>query len=209
MTVCVAALCGEEEDPRVVVAADHLVTSGGFMEFEHPGSKIVELGDQALVMVAGNTIDGMRLVNEAAAGMDGDPVSIPELAQNLGQRYAAARLHRAEQTLLVSRGLSLETFYNMHNQLNQQVVMLLDNALGEFGLGVELSTPTATPAAAIPTMARSGGQRSEQARCTFYSRWLALHTRPTRAMDRRSSGYTRRSAAPRSPQESATRPTWP
>jgi 20S proteasome alpha/beta subunit len=138
MTVCVAALCGEEEDPRVVVAADHLVTSGGFMEFEHPGSKIVELGDQALVMVAGNTIDGMRLVNEAAAGMDGDPVSIPELAQNLGQRYAAARLHRAEQTLLVSRGLSLETFYNMHNQLNQQVVMLLDNALGEFGLGVEL-----------------------------------------------------------------------
>lgn len=138
MTVCIAALCGDGEDTKVIVAADHLVTSGGFMEFEHPGSKIVELCDQALVMVAGNTIDGMRLVNEAAAAMDGEPVSIPELSQNLGQRYAAARLHRAEQIVLVPRGLSLESFYNMHNQLNQQVVMLLDNALGEFGLGVEL-----------------------------------------------------------------------
>ncbi|HVC07162.1 MAG TPA: hypothetical protein VND98_06230 [Solirubrobacterales bacterium] len=138
MTVCVAALCGEGEDPRVVVAADHLVTSGGFMEFEHPGSKIVKLCDQALVMVAGNTNDGMRLVNEAAADMSDEEIVISDLAEDLGRRYAAARLRRAEQGVLVSRGLNFETFYKMHAQLNPQVVMLLDNALGEWALGVEL-----------------------------------------------------------------------
>lgn len=138
MTVCIAALCGDGEDSRVVVAADHLVTSGGFMEFEHPGSKIVPLCDKALVMVAGNTNDGMRLVREAAAEMGDGTIPIPALAQDLGTRYAGARLQRAEQGLLVARGLSLETFYNMHGSLNQQVVMLLDQALAEWTLGVEL-----------------------------------------------------------------------
>lgn len=138
MTVCIAGLCGDGEDSRVVVAADHLVTSGGFMEFEHPGSKIVPLCDKALVMVAGNTNDGMRLVNQAAADLSGVEPVIADLSEDLGRRYAEARLHRAEQGLLVRRGLNLETFYSMHGSLNPQTVMLLDNGLAEWDLGVEL-----------------------------------------------------------------------
>ncbi len=138
MTVCIAAMCGGEDDARVVVAADRLVTSAGFMEFEHAGSKIVELSGKALVMVAGNTNDGMRLVNEAAQEMDGALDAIPEVAEFLGKQYAAARLHRAEQGLLKTRGLDLESFYNLHNSLHPQVVMLLDNGLAQWDLGVEL-----------------------------------------------------------------------
>lgn len=138
MTVCIAALCGGEEDARVVVAADHLVTSGGFMEFEHPGSKMVPLCDKALVMVAGNTNDGMRLVNEAAIEMDGPAPAIPALSEDLGRRYAEARLRRAEQGLLVTRGLDLDSYYNVQSSLNPQIVMLIDNGLTQWDLGVEL-----------------------------------------------------------------------
>lgn len=138
MTVCIAAACGDGEDTRVVVAADRLVTAGGFMEFEHRGSKIVPLSPHALVMVAGDTNEGMRLVLEAAADMGDSTVPIPDIAEDLGERYAVARQRRAEQSILRTRGLDFQSFYEMHNGLNGQVVMLLDNGLASYDLGVEL-----------------------------------------------------------------------
>jgi 20S proteasome alpha/beta subunit len=138
MTVCIAALCGEGEEARAVVAADHMVTSADFMEFEHPGSKIVELSQHALVMVAGATNDGMRLVHEAAISLGDSTADIAAIAENLGARYAEARLRRAEQFALQTRGLDLDSYYAMHSSLNDQLVMLLDNVLSEFSLGVDL-----------------------------------------------------------------------
>ncbi len=141
MTVCIAAMCGKDDEPRVVVGADRLITSGGFMEFEHPGSKMVEISDKAMVMVAGNANDGMRLVKEAAADLedvDGDGISIPDIAEDLGRRFAEARLKRAEQGALVARGLNLETYLERQAGLHPQVVMLVDNALTNWDLGVEL-----------------------------------------------------------------------
>jgi len=137
VTVCIAALCkGEDGEPRAVVATDRMVTAGDFLEFEHSGSKMVQLTPKAAVMVAGNTLDGMRLVNDAAA--DDLPEHIAAIAVALGERYAAARTWRAAQTVLNPHGLSLESFHGMHRALNEQVVMLLENQLSQFNLGVEL-----------------------------------------------------------------------
>ena len=137
LTVCIAALCrGDDGEPRAVVATDRMVTAEGFMEFEHSGSKMVQLTETAVVMVAGNTLDGMRLVNEAAAS--DLPDHIAAIAQALGQRYAGARMWRAEQSVLSPHGLSIESFHGMHRGLNEQVVMLLENQLAQFNLGVEL-----------------------------------------------------------------------
>lgn len=139
MTVCIAALCGENDEARVVVAADRLVTSGGFMEFEHPGSKMVQLSSRAMVMVAGNSNEGMRLVHEAEAEMNEDGEgTITEVAEDLGRRYAEARLRRAEQANLVSRGLTLQTYQEIQASLHPQIVMLIDNGLVSYDLGVEL-----------------------------------------------------------------------
>jgi hypothetical protein len=35
VTICLAAVCREDEETRVVVATDRMVTLGGFIEFEH------------------------------------------------------------------------------------------------------------------------------------------------------------------------------
>jgi hypothetical protein len=137
LTVCIAALCkGEDDEPRAIVATDRMVTAGDFLEFEHSGSKMVQLAERAVVMVAGNTLDGMRLVNEAAA--DDLPEHIAAVAVTLGGRYAATRIWRAEQAVLNPHGLSLESFHGMHRGLNEQVVMLLENQLSQYNLGVEL-----------------------------------------------------------------------
>ena len=135
MTVCIAALCDAADEPRAVIATDRMVTQPGFMEFEHAGSKMVELTQQAAVMVAGNTLDGMRLVTEAAAAAL--PDDIAELAADLGQRYAIARNARAGQ-ILGAHGLTFESFHQMHGTMNPQVVMMLEGAIEQFDLGVEL-----------------------------------------------------------------------
>jgi 20S proteasome alpha/beta subunit len=135
MTVCIAALCtGEDDGSRVVLATDRMVTQPGLMEYEHE-SKMVELTPRAAVMVAGNTLEGMRLVSEAAAAEM--PDTIAALADELGRRYALARNARAGQ-VLGSHGLTWETFHQMHGLLNPQVVMTLERELEQYELGVNL-----------------------------------------------------------------------
>lgn len=135
MTVCIAALCKANDMPCAVVATDRMVTQPGFMEFEHTGSKMVELTERAAVMVAGSTLDGMRLVTEARAA--DLPDDIAEISADLGRRYATARNGRAEQ-ILGMHGLTFESFHSMHGTLNPQVVMMLEGALEQYDLGVEL-----------------------------------------------------------------------
>jgi 20S proteasome alpha/beta subunit len=116
-----------------------MVTHSGFMEHEHPGSKMVQLTERAILAVAGNTLDGMRIANEASAAMAASGTSTAAaMASDLGDRYKQARLSRAEQFVLGVRGLSLQAYYQMHQGLNGQVVMLLDNQLAQFDLGVDL-----------------------------------------------------------------------
>jgi 20S proteasome alpha/beta subunit len=133
-----------------------MVTLPGFMEFEHSGSKMVQLSDQAAVMVAGSTLDGMRLVHEAVG--DNLPEDIAGIANDLARRYAATRAWRAEQMVLSTHGLTIESFHAMHRSLNEQVVMLLENGLQQYDLGVELLLAGADESGAhIHTSRNPGG----------------------------------------------------
>lgn len=135
MTVCIAALCRTNDQPCAVVATDRMVTQPGFMEFEHTGSKMIELTRRAAVMVAGSTLDGMRLVTDAAATDLFEDIA--DIAAELGCRYAVARTGRTAQ-ILGTHGLTFESFHQMHGSLNPQAVMTLEGALEAFDLGVEL-----------------------------------------------------------------------
>jgi len=139
MTVCIAALCGDGDgDRRVVIAADRMVTYPGYMEFEHPGSKMVKLSERALVMVAGDTLLGMRLANDAAAAYAGATGEVHLVAADLAGRYTQVRSEQVLQQVLSRRGLDFGSFYSNHSSLNGQAVMLLDNQMAQFDLGVEL-----------------------------------------------------------------------
>jgi len=59
MTVCVPALCKDGNTPHAIVAADRMVTLGGFIEFEHATPKMMDAGTSAIAMISGDALDNM------------------------------------------------------------------------------------------------------------------------------------------------------
>lgn len=139
MTICLAALCSEgDEDPRAVVAADRMVTYGGFIEFEHTMPKVAHASPYALAMVAGDTLVGTRLARAVADSVAGTSPKVVEIAQSLAQHYETVRQEQVEHQILVPRGLNLATFYGAHASLNGQITMMIDQQMLGFNLNVEL-----------------------------------------------------------------------
>lgn len=139
MTICLAALASDGARQVVVVAADRMVTLGGFMEFEHQIPKMVALSDASTVLIAGDTLAGTSLANQVAAELragGGRPSS--EVARNLADAYKNMRAQKVEETVLGPRGLSADNFYERHATLNPQITMMLDQQMAQFNLGVEL-----------------------------------------------------------------------
>jgi len=139
MTVCLAALCVDDDKvPFAVVAADRMVTLGGFMEFEHAIPKMAEPSPAAVVMIAGDTLVGTRLAVEVARTTAGTQPRTADMAAALSQHYEAVRRESMEQELLRPRGLDLTTFYANHANLSPQITMMLDQQMAQHNLGVEL-----------------------------------------------------------------------
>ena len=140
MTVCLAALfAGDEQNsPAAVVAADRMVTMGGFIEFEHAVPKMAQPSPYATVMIAGETLTGTRLARDVADALNGSNPRIAQIAQALAQQYQAVRRAQVEQQILAPRGLDFGSFYANHASLNHQVTMMVDQAMSQWNLGVEL-----------------------------------------------------------------------
>jgi ATP-dependent protease HslVU (ClpYQ) peptidase subunit len=135
MTVCIAALCQDGQEPHAVVAADRMVTLGSFIEFEHAVPKMVE-GHHAIAMIAGDTLVAKRLTDDV---MDASVAAdVASLAQELAGRYDTVRIVHMEEAILRPRGLTLNSFYQAHQALNPNIVALLDNQMSDYNLGVEL-----------------------------------------------------------------------
>jgi 20S proteasome alpha/beta subunit len=138
MTVCIAALCTDGDEPRVVVAADRMVTLGSFIEFEHAMRKMTAASPYAIAMIAGDTLVGTRLAREAAEVTASSNPGIDEIARQLATEYENTRRTRMQEDLLTPRALDLESFYGAHNALNPQIVAMIDNQMSQYNLGVEV-----------------------------------------------------------------------
>lgn len=137
MTVCLAALCKDDAERLVVVATDRMVTLPGFIEFEHAIPKMSAASTRAVAMVAGATLPGTRIVQEVARSFTGTP-TVLDIAQTLAAHYETTRSATIEQQILSPRGLNWQTFYGGHASFNAQITMLLDQAMQNFNLGIEL-----------------------------------------------------------------------
>jgi hypothetical protein len=133
-----AALCKDEGTERVVVAADRMVTYPGFIEFEHAVPKIGNACPYALAMAAGDTLTGTRLAHDVAEDMKGTSPRVLEIAERLADQYEDMRKDRIEHMIMSPRALDLETFYAKHAELNANLVMVVDQAMMNLDLGVEL-----------------------------------------------------------------------
>ena len=134
-----AALCVDEnEGPLAVVAADRMVTYGGFIEFEHTVPKIVQPDSRAVILIAGDTLIGTRLAKAVAAGFGGTSPGIHSIAERMAAGYGELRTKQIEEQILVPRGLDLPNYYRHQTDLAPQLAMMLDQSMANHNPGIEL-----------------------------------------------------------------------
>jgi len=136
MTVGIAAICeADTDDPKAVVAADRLVTSGiaARREYEHTSSKMLDVfgsgGDSPCVAV-GVGAGSVSLADEVFYKVDSKiSQSEPGTTRQIAE-YAVTSLQEVVQEtinrqVLSSHGLDLNTFNQTQGQMNPQVVQAL------------------------------------------------------------------------------------
>lgn len=119
-----------------MVAADRMVTLGSFIEFEHAVPKMTQAATYAVVMVAGDTLVGNRLIDQTLAASAASDVST--LAHELAVQHDAVRTDHLEETIMRPRGLTLGSYYQAHQALNPQIVALVDQQMQQYNMGVEI-----------------------------------------------------------------------
>ena len=143
MTVCIAALYGN--GAGAILASDRMVTAHfpiGY-EFEHQENiKIIPLdgADSIHVMLAGDVLRGNEILNAAKGQLvqrEGG-VTASESAEIIRQAYQQVRLENIVHRELEPRGLNLNSYYSGQQQLNQQTVQMIDQAMYSADIGVEL-----------------------------------------------------------------------
>ena len=143
MTVCIAALYGDGKG--VILVSDRMVTAHfpiGY-EFEHQEhTKIIALdsADSVHVMIAGDVLRGNEVLNAAKAQLvqrEGG-VTAPEAADIVRESYQKVRLANIVHRELEPRGLDLNNYYGRQQQLAPQVVQMVDQAMCNGDLGVEM-----------------------------------------------------------------------
>jgi 20S proteasome alpha/beta subunit len=141
MTICMAAICADgagSPGTAVVVASDRMVTMANLIEFEHTVPKSTSIGARAVALISGDALTGTHLVREVAAELATSPMTVAQVAQALSNRYSETRNRHAEADILVPRGLNWAAFYGQHQNLVAQITLMLDQALSQYNLGVEL-----------------------------------------------------------------------
>jgi 20S proteasome alpha/beta subunit len=142
MTICMGALCQQKQPgDTIVLAADRMVTWMGLTEFEHRVPKAHEVSATSVVLVAGDVLTGARIARAtkvALAGQATPPASMDVIADLAAQCYAGLRQEIAQAQFFAPRGLSIAQYYQAQQQLVSGLVTMLDSALANFDLGVEL-----------------------------------------------------------------------
>lgn len=128
MTICVAAIAEIfEDEPRIVFCADRLVS--GQVQFEHGNSKISRLGDNCIIMMAGNPLKGAEIINRTIIQIKTNPHSIPDIVQIISKEYQKMVNETNEQIILSTRKMTIEEFYSKSNEMSEELVNKIDDEL--------------------------------------------------------------------------------
>jgi len=133
VTVGIGAICeADDENPKVIVAADRLVTSGrsARREYEHTSSKMLDMygadGDRPCVAV-GVGAGSVSLADEVFFKIDESiRNNTPETTREIAKYGVNALQTVVQETInrqvLSSHGLDLQTFNQTQGQMNPSVV---------------------------------------------------------------------------------------
>ena len=143
MTICIAALY--DNGNGAVLVSDQMVTAHvpiGY-EYEHRDTaKIIPVDEarETYALLAGDVLSGNEIIAHAKRQLlqkdGGSPAS--EIAELLRIAYQQVRLTAIIAKELEPRGMNLDTFYARHQQLAPHVVQVVDQAMSQTDIGVQM-----------------------------------------------------------------------
>jgi hypothetical protein len=133
MTICIAALY--ENGKGCVLASDQMTTVHfpiGY-EFENDEvKKIIKVRETtvAYLLSAGDVLFANEVLEAVRKDVDAKGITAtPIIAEMFREHYQDVRKKHIIRAELEPRGLTLDSFYQAHQRLVQQIVMMIDNAL--------------------------------------------------------------------------------
>ena len=140
MTVCIAALYGD--GTGAVLVSDQMVTAHipiGYEYEQEATPKIIPVGTTH-ALLAGDVLRGNEVIGLARRNLaqHEGAVSATDVAECVRQAYQQVRLTTVIHTELEPRGLNLGDFYARHQQLSPQVVQMVDQAMSQTNIQVEI-----------------------------------------------------------------------
>ena len=143
MTVCIAALY--ENGQGAVLVSDQMITAHIPIGYQYENSettKIIAVDDAESVysLVAGDVLRGNEIIERAKAELiqQEAPPSASGVAELVRVAYQRVRITGIVHRELEPRGLNLETFYGSHQQLAPQIVQMIDQAMSQTDMGVQI-----------------------------------------------------------------------
>jgi hypothetical protein len=136
MTVGIAAICEEERDPKIVLAADRMITTGRNpqIEYEHTRSKIQTIYDNEVVSCMGVASGTVSFIEEfflrLGAKLD-SPTGIREIAQKGRDAYAELGRETVENQVLNQFDIELSDLSENQDDFNADVLSSLLSDVAE------------------------------------------------------------------------------
>jgi len=141
MTVCIGAISHWAPDGQaVVVASDHMVTMGGFMQYEHDVPKIKFVSSKICVMMAGDTLSATTLIQQLSSHFRTGEPSVEDVVNTAKTFYEQLRQDQIETEVFRPRGFTMQQFYQegLQSRLQPHLVGAIDDEVMSYDLGVEL-----------------------------------------------------------------------
>lgn len=131
MTVCIAAIASNIENPTIVAATDKMVTAG-VTTFEMSQGKRFTLGPKIVAYGAGDSSDGLLISRRALEKIEAEGVAgVGKAAELFAEAYREVRREVFERELLAPFDLTLDEFNLRQRQLDPKIVERIDRYIRE------------------------------------------------------------------------------
>jgi len=137
MTICIMAIC--ENNSKIIVASDRMLTIESFIEFEHELTKIEKLSSNCAAVTAGNALTHVDIFNNVKPVIKKSPfLSISEIAEEVKNSFIRQRKKKIEELFLQMRGYNIETFYENMVNLPESIYITLDDKIQNYDFNLDI-----------------------------------------------------------------------
>ena len=137
MTICIAALCDNRK--TVVVLADRMLTSSdNTLVFEHDEPKLDKLFNNCIALTAGQATLHQPIFQACRAEIRDTSPLISDVVKKIKEKYQEARREFMNDAIFSTRGLSVNSFYEMQNSLHESSILDFNSAMDLFNLQIDI-----------------------------------------------------------------------